>query len=218
DIYDANFTTRIGEFDTRGNAVFIPEANRAGRAEAPADALWAIGELDAIGFSPFSIDTIDPAEIEPLAETYQLIADLRPLIAEVQGTDRLAGLRPDIAADGSLMTDGETIVMGGYEMTATFLDPWTPVDARTPETSGALIIETDEDEFLIAGKGVTLTFAPSDEAEGFAGIEWARAGRHEDGVWQPGLWLNGDQTHQGRHIRLPPGTVSVQRFKLYTYK
>lgn len=218
DIYDQNFTTRIAAFDTPGNAVFIPEANRAGRAEAPADALWAIGELDAIGFSPFSIDTIDPDEIAPLAETYQLIADLRPLIVEAQGTGRLAGLRPDIAADGSMMTDGEIIRMGGYEMTATFLDPWTAASDRRPETSGALIIETGENEFLIAGKGVTLTFAPSDEAEGFVGIEWARAGSYEDGIWQPGLWLNGDQTHQGRHIRLPPGNVSVQCFRLYTYR
>jgi hypothetical protein len=30
--------------------------------------------------------------------------------------------------------------------------------------------------------------------------------------------LNGDETHQGRHIRLPPGEVSVQQVRLYRYR
>jgi len=33
--------------------------------------------------------------------------------------------------------------------------------------------------------------------------------------WAPGRWLNGDQTHQGRHIRLAPGKFDIQRVKLY---
>jgi beta-galactosidase GanA len=34
----------------------------------------------------------------------------------------------------------------------------------------------------------------------------------------PGRWLNGDQTHQGRHIRIPAGRVGTQRFELYRYR
>jgi hypothetical protein len=33
-----------------------------------------------------------------------------------------------------------------------------------------------------------------------------------------GRWLNGDETHQGRHIRIPAGQVGVQRFRLYRYR
>jgi hypothetical protein len=29
--------------------------------------------------------------------------------------------------------------------------------------------------------------------------------------------LNGDQTHQGRHIRIPVGQFQIQHFKLYRY-
>lgn len=217
DIYDENYTARIAEFDTPGNAVFIPEANRAGRIEAPADALWSFGALDAIGFSPFTIDTIPDDEIAPLAETYRMLENLSSLITDAQGTDRLSGLRPDIAADGTLQTETKAIRMGRFHITVSFIDPWTPRADQNPEAHGALIIETGEDAFLIAGKGVTLTFEPVNPESGQVGIEWARAGEYEDGVWQPGLWLNGDQTHQGRHIRLPPEPVSVQRFKLYTY-
>ena len=30
-------------------------------------------------------------------------------------------------------------------------------------------------------------------------------------------WLSGDETHQGRHIRLEPGRFSLQRVRLYSY-
>jgi hypothetical protein len=29
--------------------------------------------------------------------------------------------------------------------------------------------------------------------------------------------LNGDQTHQGRHVRIPVGFFQIQHFKLYRY-
>jgi hypothetical protein len=30
--------------------------------------------------------------------------------------------------------------------------------------------------------------------------------------------LNGDQTHQGRHVRLAPGEFQIQRVRLYRYR
>ena len=66
------------------------------------------------------------------------------------------------------------------------------------------------------GTGVTRTFAPA-SSRGRVGIESAWEGDYVDGVWTPGRLLNGDQTHQGRHVRLPPGEVGVQRVRLYAY-
>jgi len=46
-------------------------------------------------------------------------------------------------------------------------------------------------------------------------------GTYVEGQWQPGRWLNGDQTHQthqGRHLRLPPGRFAIQRIQLYRYR
>jgi hypothetical protein len=43
-------------------------------------------------------------------------------------------------------------------------------------------------------------------------------GRFENGRWKNIRWLNGDETHQGRHLRLAPGGLSIQRIKLYRYK
>ena len=50
------------------------------------------------------------------------------------------------------------------------------------------------------------------------GILSAQEGKYVNGQWQPGRWLNGDQTHQGRHMRLPPGRFDIQRIKLYRYR
>ena len=38
-----------------------------------------------------------------------------------------------------------------------------------------------------------------------------------DGRWTAGRRLNGDETHQGRHVRLPFGKFVIQRVKLYSY-
>jgi beta-galactosidase GanA len=68
----------------------------------------------------------------------------------------------------------------------------------------------------VAGQGVTFTVSPLD-GEGSMGFEHVEEGRYENGQWVAGRRLNGDQTHQGRHVRLPPGEFGVQRFRLYRY-
>ena len=36
--------------------------------------------------------------------------------------------------------------------------------------------------------------------------------------WKAIRYLNGDQTHQGRHIRIFMNDYSIQKFELYNYK
>ncbi len=69
----------------------------------------------------------------------------------------------------------------------------------------------------MAGADITVTMEPAD-GNGAAGIESAWEGGHVDGAWRPGRLMNGDQTHQGRHIRLPPGAPGLQRVRLYRYR
>jgi hypothetical protein len=84
-------------------------------------------------------------------------------------------------------------------------------------TAGALLVVTAPDEYFVLGQGLTIRHATSgdDEQVGLLEVEeWAEL---EDGRWAPLRRLNGDQTHQGRHVRLPPGEVSLQRVVLYRY-
>ena len=49
------------------------------------------------------------------------------------------------------------------------------------------------------------------------GILSAEEGRLVAGRWETSRRLNGDDTHQGRHVRLEPGRLSMQKVKLYPY-
>lgn len=217
DIYFPNFVERISEFRTPDNPLFIPEANRAGRGEATADALFAFGALDAMGFSPFSIENAPDPEHDLLGEAYAHLAELAPLVLERQGTDRLTGFRPPVSYSGELDAARQSFEMGGYRFTVTFDDPWTPDESQAMETHGGLLMQLGEDAFLVLGHGVTLTFETADGSGDIAGIESIWEGRYAEGAWQPGRLLNGDESHQGRHLRLPPGSVGLQRLRLYRY-
>jgi len=95
---------------------------------------------------------------------------------------------------------------------------WSPAakDTSWPQTGG-IIIQTGEDEYIVAGTGLVVTFSVSDKSD-IAGILQADEGIYVEGKWQPGRRMNGDQDHQGRHIRIPAGEWGIQRVKLYRYK
>jgi hypothetical protein len=101
--------------------------------------------------------------------------------------------------------------LNGYVLNASF-EPGTP-----PSPAGGLVIATGPEEFIFAGIGVTVTFATTDPNMQ-AGLLSVEEGLFVNGQWQNIRWLNGDQTHQGRHMRLEPGRLSIQRVKLYRYR
>lgn len=74
------------------------------------------------------------------------------------------------------------------------------------------------DEFLIAGTGIVVTFTPNGAGDPIAGILSANEGRFVDGRWVPGRRMNGDQTHQGRHVSLGADAFTIQRVRLYRYR
>jgi len=94
-----------------------------------------------------------------------------------------------------------------------------PGSAAAIAAAGGMIIQIGPEEYLVAGQGVTVTFKPLADAAALAGIDSAFEGKFDAfGKWVPGRLLNGDQTHQGRHIRLEAGKWQIQRVKLYTYR
>jgi hypothetical protein len=83
---------------------------------------------------------------------------------------------------------------------------------------GGIIIMLAPNEFLIAGTGMVVTFKPNGPGAPIAGILSADQVHYENGHWIRGLRMNGDQTHQGRHVALGVGEFTVQRVKLYRYR
>ncbi|MEZ5947562.1 MAG: DUF5597 domain-containing protein, partial [Hyphomonas sp.] len=218
DIYFNNYAAIIPRYVRPGNPLFIPEANQAGRAEAPADALLAIGQYGAIGYSPFSIDGIGGEGEARLGEAYGFLAALAPDILAAQGMGRLAAVRPPADYDGNLDASPQAVTLGGYTFTVTFGSPWVPDEKETPAAYGVLILQTGAEDYTLLGRGVTITFQPSGKGPAVAGIDRADEMKLVDGQLSAGRRLNGDQTHQGRHILLPTDGFSVQKIRLYRYE
>ncbi|MGS2761434.1 DUF5597 domain-containing protein [Sinomicrobium sp. M5D2P9] len=84
--------------------------------------------------------------------------------------------------------------------------------------SGVLLIETAPGKLTVAGTGIVITFFSDDKKAPKAGIARIDEGKYENGEWKPGRRMNGDQSHQGRHLRIPVGRYGIQKVELYTYK
>ncbi|MGH8194039.1 MAG: DUF5597 domain-containing protein [Woeseiaceae bacterium] len=212
DIYFPNFVEWARAYDVPDNPFFIPETGRQ-PAATPANAFYAFGEHDAMGFSPFAIE--DFAEDDPLGEAYAVLEQLAPLILERQGKATIAGVRPAVAFDGTVDDSPRDVHLGEHTLHVAFVDPFTPREGQDVAAHGGLIVQLAPEEYLAAGNGLTVTFSAD---EGIVGIESIREGRYVNGAWAPGRLLNGDQSHQGRHLRLPPGEFGIQRVRLYRYR
>ncbi len=220
DIYFQNFAEWARRYARAGNPLFIPEALRS--ADASVNGLHAFGAHDAIGFSPFGIESIAEPAATYLAAAYGLVAQLEPLILALQGQGRTAGL----LSEGAEQRQPQQVQLGDYVLRATFEHGAPPAladgvvapaaSAAAAPPSGGLVLATAPDEFVIAGTAVTVTFASTAPGQR-AGLLRVEEGRFVAGKWENILWLGGDQTHQGRHVRLEPGRFSIQRVKLYLY-
>ncbi|PZQ58763.1 MAG: hypothetical protein DI544_13065 [Sphingomonas taxi] len=218
DIYFPNFTRIVDTYRRPDNPLFIPEAHNADHPVVPANAFYAIGEHDAIGFGPFSIDSVDEAP-GALGDAYAVLEQLSPQILAAQGTGRMAGFKPRQAYDESLDYAPDTRRIGDYRFTIAYADIQRP--AMTPETAGygGLIIQTGPEDYLVAGQGITVTFEAIGAGPSLVGIDRAEEGVFDaTGRWVPGRVLNGDQTHQGRRLMLAPGRWQIQNVRLYRYR
>jgi beta-galactosidase GanA len=223
DIYFPDFIERASLYVRPDNPLFIPEANNADKPEVPANAFFAFGKLNAIGFSPFSIDSFDSIDERPpgaLARAYSVLEQLSPAILANVGLGRMSGFRPRVLFDGTVVDSSVTETIGSYRFTVSFIDPWTVQKDQSTASHGGLIIQVGPEDYLIGGQGITVTFKPTGEGAPWqAGIDSAWEGHFDaQGTWVPGRLLNGDQTHQGRHIRLAPGEFQIQRVRLYRYR
>ncbi|MDR1407176.1 MAG: DUF5597 domain-containing protein [Tannerella sp.] len=212
DIYFPDFAYWAGRYRREGNPVFVPETY--GGAEGAANAFFAFGQLDAIGFSPFGIDRMPGAPSagqSPLAAAYTVLDHLAPAILQKQGTGRMAG----IVLEGSEQRAGR-ISFGGYDITVNRAGAPGATDANS--RIGILFIQMDGDEFLIAGSGAsTLSFAPgAEESRQTAGIASIDEEVPVDGKWIRQRRLNGDENGQGQVLRMSAG-AAVYKVRLYRY-
>jgi hypothetical protein len=196
-----------------GDPLFVPE--HVFDNTVAAKALYTIAHYEGLGFSPFSIESIEKPSEEPLGKIYTLINELTPQITQNQGQNKIKGVLLS-------KINPETIVrLGKYEFTCKhdYTLSWT-AGAKTDnwQMGSAIIIQTGEDEFYVAGTGVVITFKHQENKDLNVGLLKVDEGNFIENKWTVSRHLNGDQTHQGRHVNIPTGQFGMQRVELYLFK
>lgn len=220
DIYFPTFIEWTERYAQPGNPLFIPEALRS--IDAGTNALHAYGTHAALGFAPYGIESIEEAAREMLTGAYDVVEQLTPAMLTAPREDVVGLIRPTQDQRSPHRVDLGTITLEAtYEHTAApaladgVINESGDVASQHRLPAGAIVIALGPDELILGGIGVTVTFHTADPVT--IGILRCEEGRYVDGRWQHLRTLNGDQTHQGRHVRLPPGHFSIQRVSLYRY-
>jgi hypothetical protein len=214
DIYDPGFTEWCSQYHVAGNPLFIPEIRLSD--DNAAKVFYAFGEHDAMGFSPFSIEGVRNHEESPLAKSYHVLQQILPLLAETQGKGNSCGFWFDAVNKERIVKLGNYQLIGQHVYTY----GWSPQakDGSTWPEAGALVIKLSDNEFLVAGTGVAVTFANALDNGMVTGIGSIDKVSFVDGKMLPECRMNGDQSHQGRHLRIEVGDWNIQYVKLYGYK
>lgn len=250
DIYDTGFKSWVSQYAMPlrpqdggkvKNRLFIPESRCC--ENSGVRALYAFGEHQALGFSPFAIDQASPKETESVTQAYNLLSQI--FNAKPQNT---WGLLFD-QEDRERIIDDEGVVMTCRHY---FTLPWDPraTDGSTWPEGGAMLIRLGKYDYLLAGSGVVIDFKTRIEKQqeqqkklgedGFAeagsetsnfkfqtsNFNGSRLGLlsvdevtiDHQGQMQFLRRHNGDQSHQGRHARISVGDWKLLHIQLYEYK
>ena len=244
DIYDTGFKGWADQYALPNNRLFIPESRCC--ENSGARAMYAFGEHQALGFSPFAIDQASPKETESVTQAYALLKQI--VNGKLSNSKMSWGLLFDQEdKERTIENEGMVITCRHY-----FTLPWDPraTDGSTWPEGGAILLKLANNEYLLAGTGVVVTFASAYEktherqqvlgedgfvatgtqnsnlqsqASKFTGSRKGIASVDEVSIDKQGQMnylrrLNGDQDHQGRHVRIACGEWKILHVRLYDYK
>jgi len=206
DIYAPGFQSWCQKYTQRGNPLFIPEMNRDGAG--PREVFAAIGEYNAMGTSPFAVDSLDNPKESRLARTYQVLRQIAPLVLERQGTGGMTGFLLD--------KEHPTLTreIGDYQLEIS-LDE---IFGYKTDSGYGLILAAGPNEFVGAGSGFRVLFRPKTPGPPLVGLGAVDEGVFRDGKWISGRRLNGDEDDQGQKWRFSPQGLSIERCTVYRYE
>ncbi|MBR5654013.1 MAG: DUF5597 domain-containing protein [Prevotella sp.] len=248
DIYDTGFKSWASKYAMPlrpqdggkiKNRLFIPESRCC--ENSGVRALYAFGEHEALGFSPFAIDQASPKETESVTQAYNLLSQVFNV-----NPKNTWGLLFD-QDDKERVIEDEDVVMTCRHY---FTLPWDPraTDGSTWPEGGAMLIRLGKYDYLLAGSGVVVDFKTRTEK-----LQEQQKKLGEDGFAEAGNEMfnlpssmfngsrlgllsvdevtidhqgqmhflrrhNGDQSHQGRHARISVGEWKILHIQLYEFK
>ncbi|QGQ99479.1 hypothetical protein EHS13_33775 [Paenibacillus psychroresistens] len=227
DIYLPSFKEICEEYTQDGNPLFIPEARRD--LVSATNVFYAIGKHNALCFSPFGIEDFlaDPQDeavdlsiltalnIEQsgfilngtgpyLAQSYKLLSSMMGIIHRYRGTGKMTGFLQS-------RDKGCLLAFTKYDLKITYL----PAEEGKP-IGGGLIIETSENEFILAGIGFSADFLPKRGEQLQVGYVRIEEGSFDQEAWTRGRVLNGDEgAYGGIKIGRNPHALCVEVYKYF---
>ena len=157
--------------------MFIPEISRE-----TGYAYLAFGEYNALGYAPFGYEEYYN-DVYMLGE-YKVLGELLPYILENQGTGKMHGFARmngvDAPDGGTSFTFGDNVIKVRY--------------IKGEKSSHGIIIQTAENEFLVAGTGAVFTFS-SKKPDTVCKLSYAEEIEFDpEGRCNTLFVLNGDET------------------------
>lgn len=243
DLYDKGFADWVAQYHLHNNPLFIPEI-RLSDANG-VQAAYIIAEHDAIGLCPFSIEGGSDAEHAPTVQAYNKLRELMPLLTAAQGKNKMNGLYFDADSKERILQHDNLKLTCRHFFTLPW-DPRATNGSTWPE-AGGIILRMNRNEYIIAGSGIVVEFEKLSESRtldtttlGEDGFVNTAQSTRQQADWQGGTRagigtvdevkvnpdgsltrlrrLNGDQTHQGRHVRIGVDEFCILHVKLYEYK
>lgn len=216
-------------YDQPGNPVLMPETKPT--PDGAARAFYAFGKYNMLCYSPFGIDgngySLDPLPGDRSYEkSYDVLSHLLPTIAQYQGTDKIAGLYME-------GTDApKPIKMGKYNITMRRFNTKASqalVGVAGSETenaqlpAGVLIIQTGEQEFIVAGgvgdctlsfhQGNPMNYTPGQKQSGILSVDEVTYDAEGNQLLHR---VNGDETAFGTCV-IPNGQVKTFIVRMYEF-
>ena len=173
DIYDTGFKSWCAQYAMPlrpqdggkvKNRLFIPESRCC--ENSGVRALYAFGEHQAIGFSPFAIDKASPQETASVTQAYALIKQLavaNSSLFTLHSSLKTWGLLFDQEDRERIIKDDNVIMTCRHYFTL----PWDPraTDGSTWPEGGAMLIRLGKFDYLLAGSGVVVDFKTPTEKQ-----------------------------------------------------
>jgi hypothetical protein len=246
DIYDKDIRSWLSKYHLHNNPLFVPEIRLEdkdamyalyafGHHDAMGFCPFSIEDypiytdlrgndmssMDLSQDDQLNIFSAGGSVLSPLAASYQLLRQAEPLILERQGTKDMDAVLLD-----NEQREAEIITTDGIRFTIkhSYSLGWEPGanDAEWPEAA-CIILRLGEEDYLVIGSGVVITYTDVkggntwEKGDARIGLAKCESVYISEGNLHVKRHLNGDQTHQGRHVRIPAGVFDIQHFRLYRY-
>ena len=243
DLYDKGFVEWVAKYHLHNNPLFIPEVRLS--YNNGVQAFYVFGEHDAIGFCPFSIENASHVESVRIKQAYAKLKELMPFMAKYQGKNQSKGLLFDMENKERILYYDDLQLVCRHFFTLPW-DARATDGSEWPD-GGGIVLRLAKNEYIVAGSGIVIEFKNEKEEklieaknlgeDGFAveggelekSKSWSGGMRTgigtvdeirilADGEFERIKRLNGDQTHQGRHVRIGVDDFEILHVKLYEYK